>query len=97
VAQEIPRSRPYAAPEQLTDEPIDGHADQYALAATAFHLLTGSPLFPHSNPAVVISRHLSAPPPKPALPAPPPTRAMSKKSPDTFQEGTVYVNVPAVA
>jgi serine/threonine-protein kinase len=33
------------------------------LAATAFHLLTGSPPFQHSNPAVVISQHLSAPPP----------------------------------
>lgn len=55
---------PYAAPEQLTDEPIDGRADQYALAATVYHLLTGSPLFPHTNPAVVISRHLSSPPPK---------------------------------
>ncbi|GAB4906941.1 hypothetical protein MAHJHV30_18100 [Mycobacterium avium subsp. hominissuis] len=54
---------PYAAPEQLTDEPIDGRADQYALAATAYHLLTGTTLFPHTNPAVVISRHLSAPPP----------------------------------
>lgn len=54
---------PYAAPEQLTDEPIDGRADQYALAATAYHLLTGATLFPHTNPAVVISRHLSAPPP----------------------------------
>src|SRR5258708_3208490 len=54
---------PYAAPEQLTDEPIDGRTDQYALAATVYHLLTGSTLFPHANPAVVISRHLSAPPP----------------------------------
>ncbi len=54
---------PYAAPEQLMDEPIDGRADQYALAATAYHLLTGSPLFPQSNPAVVISRHLTAAPP----------------------------------
>ncbi|MFV8319428.1 serine/threonine-protein kinase [Mycobacterium sp. 23] len=54
---------PYAAPEQLTDEPIDGRADQYALAATAYHLLTGAPLFPHTNPAVVISRHLNTPPP----------------------------------
>lgn len=53
----------YAAPEQLMGSPIDGRADQYALAATAFHLLTGSPPFPHSNPAVVISQHLSAPPP----------------------------------
>ena len=39
-------------------EPLDGRADQYALAATAYHLLTGFQLFPHSNPAVVISRHL---------------------------------------
>jgi Protein kinase domain len=54
---------PYAAPEQLMDDPMDGRADQYALAATAYRLLTGSPLFPYSNPAAVISRHLSTPPP----------------------------------
>jgi serine/threonine-protein kinase len=53
----------YAAPEQLMGEQLDGRADQYALAATAYHLLTGTPLFQHSNPAVVISQHLSAPPP----------------------------------
>ena len=44
-------------------EDIDGRADQYSLAATAYHLLTGSHLFPHSNTAVVISRHLNSPPP----------------------------------
>jgi serine/threonine-protein kinase len=53
----------YAAPEQLMGEPIDGRADQYALAATAFHLLAGAPPFQHSNAAVVISKHLTAPPP----------------------------------
>jgi serine/threonine protein kinase, bacterial len=53
----------YAAPEQLMGEPLDGRADQYALAATAYHLMTGLQLFPHSNPAVVISRHLNAPVP----------------------------------
>ncbi|BBZ32048.1 hypothetical protein MCNF_06530 [Mycolicibacterium confluentis] len=53
----------YAAPEQLMGEPMDGRADQYALAATAYHLLTGSQLFPNSNPAVVISCHLNAPVP----------------------------------
>jgi hypothetical protein len=53
----------YAAPEQLTGEDLDGRADQYGLAATAYHLLTGSHLFPHSNPAVVIGRHLNALPP----------------------------------
>ncbi|WP_082995714.1 serine/threonine-protein kinase [Mycobacterium alsense] len=54
----------YAAPEQLMGGKIDGRADQYALAATAFHLLTGSLLFPHSNPVVVANRHINAPPPK---------------------------------
>ena len=53
----------YAAPEQLMGEQVDGRVDQYALAATAFHLLTGTPLFQHSNPAIVISQHLSTPPP----------------------------------
>jgi serine/threonine-protein kinase len=53
----------YAAPEQLKGERIDGRADQYALAASAFHLLTGAAPFTSSNPAVVISKHLSAAPP----------------------------------
>src|SRR6185437_15258286 len=48
----------YAAPEQLTGSNIDGRADQYALAATAFHLLAGAPPFQHANPVAVISQHL---------------------------------------
>ncbi|BBZ13097.1 serine/threonine-protein kinase [Mycobacterium branderi] len=55
----------YAAPEQLMDDSVDGRADQYALACTAFHLLTGSPPFAHHNPAVVISKHLNESPPRP--------------------------------
>ncbi|OBI23790.1 serine/threonine-protein kinase [Mycobacterium sp. E2238] len=54
----------YAAPEQLTGSNIDGRADQYALAATAFHLLTGTPPFQHSNPIAVISQHLHEEPPR---------------------------------
>ncbi|MGO9746832.1 MAG: serine/threonine-protein kinase [Mycobacterium sp.] len=54
----------YSAPEQLMGGDIDGRADQYALAATAFHLLTGEPPYQHSNSVAVISRHLTAPPPK---------------------------------
>ncbi|MGP4059005.1 serine/threonine-protein kinase [Mycobacterium sp. 4D054] len=53
----------YCAPEQLLGEDVDGRADQYALTATAYHLLTGAPLFVNSNPAVVISRHLNSAPP----------------------------------
>jgi len=54
----------YAAPEQLMGSDIDGRADQYALAATTFHLLTGSLPYKHSNPVAVISQHLNAAPPK---------------------------------
>jgi serine/threonine protein kinase, bacterial len=53
----------YAAPEQLNGEPLDGRADQYALACTAFHLLTGAPPYVDSNPAVVITKHCLAPAP----------------------------------
>jgi serine/threonine-protein kinase len=54
----------YAAPEQLMGADLDGRADQYALAATAFHLLTGAPPYQSSNPVAVISQHLNAPLPK---------------------------------
>ena len=54
----------YAAPEQLVGSNIDGRADQYALAASAFHLLTGSPPFQNSNPVAVIGQHLHAAPPR---------------------------------
>lgn len=53
----------YAAPEQLMGEDMDGRADQYSLAATAFHLLSGAPPFRDSNAAVVIGRHLNSDPP----------------------------------
>ena len=54
----------YAAPEQLMGTEIDGRADQYALAATAFHLLSGGAPFQHANPLDIVGQHLSAAPPK---------------------------------
>ena len=56
----------YAAPEQLMGSTIDGRADQYALAATAYHLLTGRPPYSDTNPVAVISHHLTEPPPPPS-------------------------------
>lgn len=53
----------YSAPEQLLGAAIDGRADQYALAATAYQLITGSNLYPSSNAAVVINHQLNTPPP----------------------------------
>lgn len=90
----------YAAPEQLMGAPIDGRADQYGLAATAYHLLTGSPMFgSSSNPAVVIGRHLNAPPPtltdsRPDLAALDPVlaKALSKNPDDRFPSCTDFAN-----
>jgi serine/threonine protein kinase, bacterial len=47
----------YTAPEQLSGDDVDGRADQYALAATAFHLLTGAPPVAHSDPVAALRRH----------------------------------------
>jgi len=76
----------YAAPEQLMGEQVDGRVDQYALAATAFHMLTGTPLFQHSNPAAVISQHLNTPPP-----------AIGTRRPDLSDLGPVFSRALAKA
>jgi serine/threonine protein kinase len=54
----------YTAPEQLMGSSLDGRADQYALAASAFQLLTGRRPFENSSAASVINSHLSGSPPK---------------------------------
>src|SRR5580698_400245 len=64
----------YVAPEQLGGQPVDGRADQYALACAAFELLAGSPPFHREDPVAVMYAHVSQPPPlltsqRPDLPA----------------------------
>jgi serine/threonine protein kinase len=64
----------YVAPEQIQGDPLDGRTDQYALACTAFEMLSGSPPFQRENGMAVISAQLSEPPPSlsarvPGLPA----------------------------
>ena len=64
----------YVAPEQLEGQPVDGRADQYALACAAFELLAGSPPFHREEPMAVMYAHVSQPPPlltslRPAVPA----------------------------
>lgn len=54
----------YMAPEQAMGEPLDHRADMYALGATFFHLLTGSPPFDAPNAVAMISKHLTAKPPR---------------------------------
>ncbi|HSS24225.1 MAG TPA: serine/threonine-protein kinase [Mycobacterium sp.] len=52
----------YAAPETLMGTHVDGRADQYALAATAYHLLTGAPPVEHTDPAAALRQLLGAAP-----------------------------------
>ena len=54
----------YSAPEQIHGRPVDGRADQYALACTAFELLAGAAVFPRDQVFAVMYAHLSEPPPR---------------------------------
>ena len=64
----------YTAPEQIEGAGTGGRADQYALACTAFELLTGEAPFQRDQGMAVLWAHLSQPPPslaarRPGLPA----------------------------
>ncbi|CPR10792.1 serine/threonine protein kinase [Mycobacterium bohemicum DSM 44277] len=55
----------YAAPEVLSNAPIDGRADIYSLGCTLYRLLTGKTPFPATNgAAAVMMGHLFSPPPR---------------------------------
>jgi serine/threonine protein kinase/DNA-binding beta-propeller fold protein YncE len=53
----------YVAPEQVESGPVDGRADQYALACAAFELLSGAPPFKRDAGLAVVWAKLSEPPP----------------------------------
>jgi serine/threonine protein kinase len=53
----------YISPEQIEGKPVDGRADQYALACAAFEMLVGEAPFQRDDPAAVIWAHMSVPPP----------------------------------
>ncbi|MEV6557906.1 serine/threonine-protein kinase [Nocardia sp. NPDC051756] len=57
----------YAAPEQISGEPMDHRADVYALGCTLYQLLTGAIPFPRDSPGSVMYAHLNDPPPRPTL------------------------------
>jgi serine/threonine protein kinase len=53
----------YMAPEQVEGHPIDGRADLYALACTAFEMLAGAPPFKRDAGLAVLWAQLSEPAP----------------------------------
>jgi DNA-binding beta-propeller fold protein YncE len=53
----------YVSPEQIEGRTVDGRADQYALACTAFELLCGEPPFHRHDGVAVMYAQLSESPP----------------------------------
>ena len=81
----------YAAPEQLLGESVDARADQYALPAPPFSCLPDRSPTDYSSAALVITKHITAPPPsigekRPELTRLDPvfTKAMAKNPDDRF-------------
>lgn len=55
----------YMPPEQCLGGPVDGRADQYALAVTTYELLTGARPFEGETTESVIRQQIETPPPRP--------------------------------
>ena len=53
----------YAAPEQWEGGAAGGRVDQYALACTAFELLSGEPPFRRDEPVALVRAVMNEPPP----------------------------------
>ena len=53
----------YSSPEQVEGKPLDGRADEYSLACTAFEMLTGAPPFVQTQITALILAQMSSPPP----------------------------------
>jgi serine/threonine protein kinase len=60
----VEASLPYSAPELLRGQVPSAATDEYALACTAFELITGSPPFTETTSMGLIDEQLHSPPPK---------------------------------
>jgi len=90
----------YMAPEQVAGRPIDGRADLYALACSAFEMLAGRPPFKREESVAVLWAQVSAPTPslRALRPELPPAvdqvmaRAMAKAPGDRYQSCTEFAH-----
>ncbi|MFB8005313.1 serine/threonine-protein kinase [Nocardia sp. NPDC056000] len=95
----------YAAPEQLSGEPVDHRVDQYALGCTLYTLLTGQPPFVAANPGEMVAAHLTRPVPRAshAVPGIPPAidaviaRAMAKLPGERYSSCSEFAEAAAHA
>ena len=56
----------YMSPEQARGRSLDGRCDQYALGATLYHLLTGSPPYRRESGRATMKAHVTDPVPDPS-------------------------------
>jgi serine/threonine protein kinase len=54
----------YVSPEQIQDQPVDGRADQYALACSVVEMLTGAPPFQRADTMALMWAQMNAAPPR---------------------------------
>jgi len=54
----------YVSPEQIQGHPVDGRADQYALACTVVEMLTGAPPFTRDDTMAIMWAQLESEPPR---------------------------------
>ena len=95
----------YIAPEQLAAGHVDGRADQYALASTAFEMLSSTPPFVRDNQAALMWAHLNAPAPtlssvRPDLPSgltPVLQRAMAKDPDERYASSGAFASALSAA
>ena len=90
----------YMAPEQVTGLPVDGRADQFSLAVTLYHLLTGERPFTGESLTAISYQvvNITPPPPSRLNPGLPVTvdpvlgRAMSKNAGDRYTTCTEFAS-----
>src|SRR5689334_13872310 len=82
----------YVSPEQIEGRTVDGRSDQYALACSAFEMLTGAPPFKQDETLAIMWAQVSTTPPaltsrRPDLPAaadPVLAKALAKSPDDRY-------------